>query len=79
MYALQCPSKGNEVSGHHPHLHQLQVNILLYYEFKNLHKYSKARMIDKWVKEKLEPFITILEQGLDIRTTDATFRKSGLE
>ena len=47
----------------------------LYDEFKNLQKYSKARMTDKWVKEKLEPFITILEQGLDIRTTDATFRK----
>ena len=58
----------------HPKNVEKQV-ISLYNEFKNLQKYPQAKMTEKWVKEKLEPFMSKLEQGLDIRTTDASFRK----
>ena len=32
-------------------------------------------MTDKWVKEKLDPFMVSLEVGFDIRTMDITNRK----
>ena len=58
----------------HPKNVEKQV-MSLYEEFKNLQKYPQAKMTEKWIKEKLEPFINKLEQGLDIRTTDISFRK----
>ena len=44
----------------HPKNVEKQV-ISLYNEFKNLQKYPQAKMTEKWVKEKLEPFMSKLE------------------
>ena len=49
--------------------------VVLYDEFKKLQSYPKARMTEKWVKEKLDPFMTSLEVGFDIRTMDITYRR----
>ena len=47
----------------------------IYQDFRKLKSYPKARMTEKWVKEKVEPYLENLEQGLDIRTLDVLFRK----
>ena len=49
--------------------------MVIYNDFKKLQSFPKARMTDKWVKEKVEPFLESLNQGLDIRTMDIAFRR----
>ena len=49
--------------------------MVIYNDFKKLQSFPKARMTDKWVKEKVEPFLESLNQGLGIRTMDVAFRR----
>ena len=47
----------------------------LYPDFKKLQSVPKARMEEQWIKDKVEPYLKSLEEGLDIRTEDISFRK----
>ena len=47
----------------------------LYGDFKKMQGCPKARQTEKWVKEKVEPYLETLEAGMDIRTMDVAFRK----
>lgn len=47
----------------------------LYNDFKKLQSVPKARMTEKWVKEKVEPWLKSIEEGMDIRTSDKDARK----
>ena len=58
------------------HIKNVQKDILsLYADFKRLQSCPKVRMTEKWVKDTAEPYMTSLEVGFDIRTTDVSFRK----
>ena len=46
----------------------------LYQAFKAMQKCPKARMTEKWVQEKLNPYVADLQKGFDIRTEDKEFR-----
>ena len=48
----------------------------LYIDFKKLQSTPKDRRTDKWVSEKVQPYIkSLAEEGLDIQTLDTDYRK----
>ena len=49
--------------------------LVLYDEFKKLQSYPKARMTEKGMKEKLDPFMGSLEEGFNIGNMDITYRR----
>ena len=47
----------------------------IYEDFKKILGFNKSKQTENWVQDKVIPYMESLEQGLDIRTMDADFRK----